>query len=128
LVSITHYSAISADVERPLSLVIAPLPNSIGITAVADRRPRQESDSRHKPDSDQPDTNDDNAENHARKTHLPAPQTEPDLTMPAETLFATTLMAIEMLPRALSQNELKLRNNQNWLPPYSAMRLRDRLI
>jgi hypothetical protein len=125
LVSITDHSAISAGLERPLSVAIAPLPDSIGITAVADRRQRQESDSRHQPDSDQSDNN---AENQARKTQPAAPQAEPDFTLPAETLFATTLMALEMLPKALSQNELKLRNDQNWHPPYSAMRLRDRLI
>jgi hypothetical protein len=117
--------------EGPLSIVIAPLPNSMGVGAVGDRRPWQQPNLRRKADAEpNPDKSDDGSESGAGQQsaqHGPV-NAALDLAMPAETLFATTLMATQMLPRTLSPNELKLRNSQNWLPPYSALRLKDKLI
>jgi hypothetical protein len=102
----------------------------MGIGAVADRRSRQQHNSQHKSEPKPDPDAQDGSESSARRPNAQHDGTAPlpDATIPAETLFTTTLMAIEMLPSTLSPNEVKLRNSHNWLPPYSALRLKDKLI
>jgi hypothetical protein len=99
----------------------------MGIGAIADRRSRQQPKPRHSPDTE-PNSEGQDEGSRRRGAQHEGTNAVPDATIPAETLFTTAQMATEMLPSSLSPNEIKLRNSQNWLPPYSALRLRDKLI
>jgi hypothetical protein len=112
-----------------MSNSVAALPTGQGVTVIAEHRQRRE-------DEQQRSSENDSRGDHAagdqprrddlhRESHPPADEVAP---VPAETLFAATLLANALPPRLPSSDEMRLRHSQGWMPPDSALRLRDKLI
>jgi hypothetical protein len=117
-----------------MSNVVAPLPSGVGVTAIAEHHARRDPDRHHSADDEG------KAEEHSsgaqeqggRRTPHPAGGAPPLLAdepgVPAETLFAATLFANDLLQVPPSAEEVRLRNGQGWSPPDSALKLKDKLI
>ncbi len=111
-----------------MSSSVAPLPNGGGIAVVAEHRGQR--------GRDEADRREQNFGDSREERHPPAPPSpgveaaapisdaEP---VPAETLFAATLLA-NTAPYPPSAAELRLRGPQEWAPPESLLRLKDKLI
>jgi hypothetical protein len=113
-----------------VSTSVAPLPTGGGVTVIAEHRGRREQDGRPDPDAEH-DGDDSAAANAAPApaAHAAIAPPPPDEELvPAATLFAATLMANSLPRRALTSDELRLRQGQGWVPPDSSLRLKDKLI
>ena len=113
-----------------MSNIVAPLPSGVGVASIAEHRPRREQEAHHQADDEaRPDEHDSPSPDEQPREHRegPAPTADEEL-VPAETLFATALIANSLLPQTPSAEELKLRTSQGWTPPDSPLRLKDKLI
>jgi len=114
-----------------MSNSVAPLPSGVGVASIAEHRPRREQEAHHQADDearpDDPDSQRPGDQPQRDHRDAPAPTADEEL-VPAETLFATALIANSLMSRAPSPEELKLRTNQGWTPPDSPLRLKDKLI
>ena len=114
-----------------MSDAILPLSSGTGtVGAVSEHYPRrdgsarQRSDDEHNPDGHPPsDRHDDQ-----HKRHDSFPPALDDPGVPAETLFAATIIGNELAQHPPSPEELRLRNGGAWLPPDSPLHLKDKLI
>lgn len=116
-----------------MSSAIAPLPTGAGVTVIADRH-QQQGGSR--PDSDDADERR-KPQNPGNGAQMPAPRTtsgeaplpDPqDDPVPAETLFAVTLLANSM-PQSMALPEaLRQAGGPDWTPPDSSLHLKDKTI
>jgi hypothetical protein len=113
-----------------MSSSIAPLPNGLGVTVIAEHRQRQEPEPRRPGEKDRrEETRDAADERHSgHGQHNQPPPVVDEESVPAETLFATALIANELPHAMISPQELKLRTGHGWLPPDSSLRLKDKLI
>lgn len=108
---------------------MAPLPTGAGVAPVSEHRSRQEQQHR---DPREPDQHAD--EQAARRQPQPrfmpesAPLPVDAELVPAETLFAATLLANEMPAQPPTPDTLKLVTGQGWTPPESVLRLKDKTI
>ena len=115
-----------------MSDAIAPLPNGMGISVVAEHGPRPERDARQHGDNQSRDSEE---QSPTHETGRPHPSTDPapaplldDPGLPAGTLFTTALIANELDLAPPSSDELKLRAAHGWVPPDSPLHLKDKLI
>jgi hypothetical protein len=110
---------------------VAPLPTGGGVTVIAEHRGRRDQDGQ--PEAENRGESTANGPPQAGETAPPAhhepppPVTEEEL-VPAETLFAATLMANSMSPAEGATEALLRRTERVWTPPESQLRLKDRLI
>lgn len=113
-----------------MSNSVAPLPSGIGVASIAEHRPRRDPEGHH-PADDEPPADDHNSPSteqpQAEHHDTPAPVAD-EAVVPAETLFATALLANIFTPSTPSPEEVKLRTSQGWTPPESSLRLKDKLI
>lgn len=109
---------------------VAPLPTGGGVTVIAEHRGRRDQDGR--PEAENHDEGAANSRPESPEAappqhhESPPPVTEEEL-VPAETLFAATLMANAMNPAAGATEALRRRSERVWTPPESPLRLKDRL-
>jgi hypothetical protein len=117
--------------ERQAMESVAPLPTGGGVTVIAEHRGRREQDGKPETEGAGDAAADGRAETvdpaPAPHHELPPPITEEEL-VPAETLFAATLMANAMPPSNRTTEELRRRSERGWTPPDSPLRLKDKLI
>jgi len=114
-----------------MSTSIAPLPNGGGVTVIAEHRNRRDPDRGRPGEAEHRDDAQDGNDAAARQQRDPHDQPAPIVdasSVPAETLFATALIANRLPQSTISPEELKLRSSHGWLPPDSALRLKDKLI
>ena len=116
-----------------MSIVVAPLPSGLGVTAVNEHRTRRDPNDHRPPDEEAtPEERQPDGEADTPRQQQPRPDAAPPIAdeppVPAETLFAAALFAVDLVPRAPSPEEMKLRHTQDWQPPESTLRLKDRLI
>ena len=111
-----------------MSTSVAPLPTGGGVTVIAEHRGRREQEGR--PDSNpERDGAESAPTSEAPTAHRQAAAPVPDEELvPAATLFAATLMASTLPRTASTADELRLRNDQGWVPPDSSLHLKDKLI
>ena len=111
---------------------IAPLPNGMGVSVVAEHRPRPDREPRQERDGQSRDGDHDPAtpdiEPHQQPRDPIAAPSLDDTGLPPGTLFTMALIANELLFAPPSSDELKLRAAQGWMPPDSPLRLKDKLI
>ncbi len=111
---------------------IAPLPNGMAISVVAEQGPRPDRDPRQTRGEQSHDSGRDapapEADNRPAPRDLAAAPSLDDPGLPAATLFITALIANQMDLIAPSGDELKLRAGHGWTPPDSPLRLKDKLI
>ena len=114
-----------------MSTIVAPLPSGSGVAAIAEHRPRRESDP-HQPGEDEARPDDSGADQQHQQRSAQQPEAalpvaeEP--AVPAETLFAAALLANDLGPQLPSPDEMRLRNSHGWTPPDSSLKLKDKLI
>jgi len=112
-----------------MSNSVAALPTGQGVTVIAEHRHRREDEPQHPADSDSPgDHAAGDQPRHDDPHPEPPPPADETAPVPAETLFAATLLANALPARLPSSHELRLRRGQRWMPPDSALRLKDKLI
>lgn len=115
--------------ERRLSTNVAPLPTGTGVATIAGHRPRREPDAHHAPDEPADGQADAGGERGQRPPPSPLPPApEDDAVVPAEMLFAATLIANRLVPHPVTAEELRLRSGGGWQPPDLTLRLKDKLI
>ena len=111
---------------------IAPLPNGMGVSVVAQHRPRPDREPREERDGQsRNDEHDPAAPDPEQRQHPHDPVAAPsldDIGLPAGTLFTMALIANELPLAPPSSDELKLRAAHGWMPPDSPLRLKDKLI
>ena len=113
-----------------MSNVIAPLPGGL-VTVVAEHHARRDPDPHHAPEEETAEDSSGgerhSADERQHKSTQPVAPVVDDPGVPAEMLFAAALFANRMLPNAPSPEEYQLRRPQEWTPPESSLRLKDRL-
>jgi len=97
-----------------------------GVTPISEQR------SRHDRPHREGERHADDQPGHGRPRERFMPETAPapakDDLVPAETLFATALLANELPRQPVTADELKLATGQGWTPPESSLRLKDKTI
>jgi hypothetical protein len=111
---------------------IAPLPTGGGVTVIAEHRSRRDPDQHRAADDDERGSGSEHRhpEDRQPRPHHGSPNVPvlDESTVPAETLFETALLANRLMPTTVSHNEILLRQNHEWIPPESGLRLKDKLI
>ncbi len=116
-----------------MSSAIAPLPNGAGVTVIADRHPQQggsRSDADERGDRQNPRNPGNDAETRATPVLAAeassfAPEDDP---VPAETLFAVTLLASSLPQPTVLPEALRHPPGADWAPPDSPLHLKDKTI
>lgn len=113
-----------------MSDIVAPVPTGFGVTAIGEHRPQRDGNAPHRQDEEHAaeDRHPDEGASRRQPRHGTPPPPVEDPPVPAETLFATTIFANQLMRQPPSPEELRLRNGQAWSPPDSSLRLKDKLI
>lgn len=112
-----------------MSNSVAPLPTGQGVTVIAEHRQRRENEPQTSTDSDSSGDHPAGDQSRRDDAHRDAPPPVNAIApVPAETLFAATLLANALPLEQPSSDEMRLRHSLGWVPPDSALRLRDKLI
>jgi hypothetical protein len=110
---------------------VAPLPTGGGVTVIAEHRGRREQEGRSQDDGKDKAAAVEPVHPAASRASVaneaPSPIAEEEL-VPAETLFAASLMANAAPPAPSAAEEMRRRAERGWTPPDSTLRLKDKLI
>jgi hypothetical protein len=109
---------------------VAPLPTGGGVTGIAEHRGRRDQDAQPEAETKGESSADSRGEADSvlPQHHEPPPPVTEEELVPAETLFAATLMANAMGSPDSAAETLRRRSERSWTPPDSPLRLKDRLI
>lgn len=128
-----------------MSNTIVVLPTgSGGVAAIGERHRRHEGSRQYRDDERPAEDRDQATENHEittehrgsddgahrpqpKRADAPAPALD-DPGVPAETLFAVTMLGIQLAHQPPSPSEMRLRTGGVWAPPESQLHLKDKLI
>jgi hypothetical protein len=113
-----------------MSDLVASLPSGFGLSPVNEHHTRREGAPHHRQDEEHAheDGPRDEGSDHNRPRQDSPPPPVDDPGVPAETLFAATMLANQLSQQPPSPGEYRLRNGQAWSPPDSPLRLKDKLI
>jgi hypothetical protein len=112
-----------------MSNSVAPLPTGQGVTVIAEHRQRRDNEPQRSSDNESPGEHSAGDQSRRDDAHRDSPPPVSEVApVPAETLFAATLLATALPPPPPSSHEMRLRHGQGWMPPDSLLRLRDKLI
>ena len=112
-----------------MSNSVAALPTGTGVTVIAEHRHRRDDEPQGSPDGESPTDHSASDQSSGSESHRePPPPPAGTPPVPAETLFAATLLASTLPRRLPSSGELRLRTGRGWAPPDSLLRLKDKLI
>ncbi|HEY4199847.1 MAG TPA: hypothetical protein VGM83_04735 [Devosiaceae bacterium] len=110
-----------------MSARIAPLPDGMGISSITDKQSRRSAatpgrrSSKTSPTAPSPDLP---AAPDPASIVLPSE----DETLPAGTLFAAAVLSAQLPAYPASLDQIQLRQNRDWTPPESTLRLTDKTI